>query len=140
MNVTWTDAAERRRRAGGQRSTCSPKRRSHHRLRARDRPTPARTPRSTAPASIDALAETRCVTWTPRAGVELEGSDDLARAHDWLEQADAGPDAPLALQLDALGRGGVWTWCRVRPSDSWGELDRFRGCSNLGRVGARLPR
>ena len=63
------------------------------------------------------------VTWTPAAGVELEGSDDLARAHDWLEQADAGPDAPLALQLDALAEAA--TWCRVRPSDSWGELSDF---------------
>ena len=63
------------------------------------------------------------VTWTPRAGVELEGSDDLARAHDWLEQADAGPDAPLALQLDALAEAA--TWCRVRPSDTWGELLDF---------------
>ena len=60
------------------------------------------------------------VTWTPRTGVELEGSDDLARAHDWLEQADAGPDAPLALQLDALAEAA--TWCRVRPSADWGEL------------------
>ena len=63
------------------------------------------------------------VTWTPRAGVELEGSDDLARAHDWLEQADAGPDAPLALQLDALAEAA--TWCRVRPSADWGELADF---------------
>ena len=63
------------------------------------------------------------VTWTPRAGVELEGSDDLARAHDWLEQADAGPDAPLALQLDALAEAA--TWCRVRPSAAWGELADF---------------
>ena len=63
------------------------------------------------------------VTWTPRAGVELEGSDDLARAHDWLEQADAGPDAPLALQLDALAEAA--TWCRVRPSADWGELSDF---------------
>ena len=62
--------------------------------------------------------EARC------AGVELEGSDDLARAHDWLEQADAGPDAPLALQLDALAEAA--TWCRVRPSaDFWGELSDF---------------
>ena len=89
------------------------------------------------------------VTWTPRAGVELEGSDDLARAHDWLEQADAGADAPLALQLDALAEAA--TWCRVRPSADWGELVDFvafeearqtavsRSSGNLQRVLRRQP-
>ena len=61
------------------------------------------------------------VTWTPTGGVELIGSDDLARAMAWREEADWGPDAPLSLQLDALAEAAVW--CTVERGCDWGILE-----------------